>query len=254
MHRRRRNWIDREMRSMSETRSLALAYALLGGMLMGLAVAPIGVWLLAWIALIPLWVAICHCRTDAITLSSSPVFQRLQLPLVRHPIAASAYFALAWGIGYNGIALSWIAGIHPLTWMGVPWLSSLGIAAFCWVFVTLWATGLVVAWAMGMVWVCRQLENPPIEPLKGLKIWVPSLRVLMGTALWCGLDTLWTHSILWWPSISYTQSPGNLAILQLGKLSGHHAIVAAIVAVNGLLAEAWISRKTHRQSRSQSIG
>jgi apolipoprotein N-acyltransferase len=233
---------------MAKTRKIDLACVLLGGIFMGLSVAPIGVWLLAWIALIPLWVAIYRCRTDPLPLVSST---RFQLPCARNPIAFSAYLALAWGIGYNGIALSWIAGIHPLTWMGVPWLNSLGIAAFCWVFVTLWATALTIAWAMSMAWVCRQLENPPAKPFKGLTAWSPLVRplvrVLLGTALWCGLDTLWTHSILWWPSISYTQSPANLAILQLGKLSGHHAIVAAIVAVNGLLAEAWISRSSRRQ-------
>jgi apolipoprotein N-acyltransferase len=223
---------------------MALLCALLGGILMGLAVAPIGVWLLAWIALTPLWVGVFQCRTGNLPLSSPT---RFQLPFARHSIAFSAYLALAWGIGYNGLALSWVTGIHPLTWMGVPWLSSLGIAAFCWVFVTAWATGLPMAWAMGMAWVCTQLENPPAKPFKGLTAWIPVVRVLMGTALWCGFDTLWTHSILWWPSISYTQSPENLAILQLGKLSGHHAIVAAIVAVNGLFAQAWISRSSRRQ-------
>ncbi|MEM7592249.1 MAG: apolipoprotein N-acyltransferase, partial [Cyanobacteria bacterium P01_A01_bin.83] len=61
--------------------------------------------------------------------------------------------------------------------------------------------------------------------------------VLIGVSLWCGVETLWSHTPLWWSAIAYTQSPRNLMILQLGKISGISTITASIVAVNGLLAE-----------------
>ncbi|WP_287257102.1 apolipoprotein N-acyltransferase, partial [Moorena sp. SIO4E2] len=41
----------------------------------------------------------------------------------------------------------------------------------------------------------------------------------------------------YWSSLSYTQSPHNLIILHLGQLSGPITVTAAIVAVNGLIAE-----------------
>ena len=115
-----------------------------------------------------------------------------------------------------------------MTWMGVPWLSSLAIAAFCWTFITLWGAALVAVWAIGMAFVA---------PVVG-----GIARVLIGVALWCGLESLWSAGPLWWSSLAYTQSSHNLAILHLGQLSGANTVTAAIVAVNGLIAEAWINR------------
>ncbi|KAB8316045.1 apolipoprotein N-acyltransferase [Tolypothrix campylonemoides VB511288] len=186
--------------------------ALFSGVLMGLTVAPYGVWFFGWIALAPLWVFV---------VSSS--FQRKNSS---PPILLS----LAWGIGYHGVALFWITGIHPMTWMGVPWLASLAIALFCWVFITLWGAALVASWAIAMRVFCRSIPN-------GL------VHVLIGTALWCGLEALWSAGPLWWSSISYTQSPHNLVILHLGQLSGPSAVTAALVAVNGLIAEALINHR-----------
>lgn len=187
--------------------------ALFSGVLMGLTVAPYGAWLLAWIALAPLWVLV---------VSSS--FQR------KNPSpSALVPLSLAWGIGYHGVALSWITGIHPMTWMGVPWLASLAIALFCWVFISLWGAALVACWAIAMRVFCRSIHNGFV-------------RVLIGTALWCALEALWSAGPLYWSSLSYTQSPHNLAILHLGQLSGPSAVTGAIVAVNGLIAETWINR------------
>jgi len=125
-----------------------------------------------------------------------------------------------------------------MTWMGVPWLASLAIALFCWLFITLWGAALVATWAAGMTLLCRTAK--------------PSgwFRVLIGIALWCGLESLWSAGPLDWTSLSYTQSPHNLAILHLGQLSGPLAVTAAIVAVNGLIAEAWINRQGHQKDNS----
>ncbi|BAY42612.1 apolipoprotein N-acyltransferase [Scytonema sp. HK-05] len=189
--------------------------ALFSGVLMGLTVAPYGAWLLAWIALAPLWVLVVSYSAQRKNPSPSAL-----LPL-----------SLAWGIGYHGVALSWITGIHPMTWMGVPWLASLAIALFCWVFISLWGAALVASWAIAIRVICRSIHNGFV-------------RVLIGTALWCALEALWSAGPLYWSSVSYTQSPHNLAILHLGQLSGPSAVTAAIVAVNGLIAEAFINRPT----------
>ena len=192
---------------------------------MGLSVAPVGAWPLAWIALAPLWVLVASPAPGALCPSAKKL-----LPL-----------SLMWGIGYHGLALWWITGIHPMTWMGVPWIASLAIALFCWTFITLWGAAIVAIWAFGMAFIGR-----------GISVLA---RVLLGTALWCGLESLWSAGPLYWTSLSYTQSPHNLAILHLGQLSGPLAVTAAIVAVNGLIAEAWINRQTgkNRQQESGSI-
>lgn len=172
---------------------------------MGLAPAPLNMWYLAWVALIPLWVLLSREKKI-----------NLLIPL-------------AWGAGYYGLAIFWITGIHPMTWLGIDWWSSLAIAICCWLFLTLWGALLVMAWAVGIHYF-RWLDSPS---------W---LKILGGTAIWCGLEYLWSLTPLWWSSLAYTQSPSNLIILQLSQFSGPATITALLVAVNGLLAEAYLNR------------
>ena len=187
----------------------------ISGMLMGATVAPIGAWFLAWVALVPLWILIIKytSKTD---------------PPAPHPLLP----ALLWGIGYHGVALSWITGIHPMDWLGVPWLPSLTITLLCWAFISLWGGILVSIWAALMV---RLDKGNPL------------LRILIGTALWCGLESLWSASPLWWSALAYTQSPQNLVILHLGQLSGPNTVTAVIVAFNGLIAE-FLTQQTSKTS------
>jgi apolipoprotein N-acyltransferase len=183
----------------------------LSGILMGLAPAPFNAWYFAWFALTPLWILIREQKS----------------------LKQIAILALAWGIGYDGLALFWITGVHPMTWMGVPWLASLAIAIVCWLLITLWGAGVAVSWAVLFGLIIQKLDNKNISS--------SFIKVLVGAALWSGLETLWSHTPLWWPAIAYTQSPSNLIILQLGKLSGVNTIAAVIILVNGLLAEAIIA-------------
>ncbi|NEP62356.1 MAG: apolipoprotein N-acyltransferase, partial [Symploca sp. SIO2G7] len=60
-------------------------------------------------------------------------------------------------------------------------------------------------------------------------------------------------SPLWWTSLSYTQSPHNLIILHLGQLSGPTTITAAIVAVNGLLAESIAVALNKRRQEDKNL-
>jgi apolipoprotein N-acyltransferase len=189
--------------------------ALSSGVLMGLSPAPLNLWLLSWVALVPLWCLI---------------FQN------QRSIKSIILLSLSWGFGYHGLALFWITGIHPMTWMGVPWLASLLIAIAVWLIIAFWGAFLVIVWAVLFVFIERLF----------LKLNHSNLifyRVLLGLTIWCCLETLWSYSPLWWSSLSYTQSPNNLAILQLAKFSGFNAVTAAIVAVNGLIAEIILSKQ-----------
>lgn len=134
--------------------------------------------------------------------------------------------AIFWGIVYHGFALHWITGLHPLMWLGLSWITSVSIVAFAWSFITLWGAFLAGIWAWGLA----RIPNKPI------------VRVIAGTALWSGLELVRQWSALDWTSLAYTQSPSNLIILHLGRISGALTVTAAIVAVNGLIAEAWIAR------------
>ncbi|MBD1844111.1 apolipoprotein N-acyltransferase [Cyanobacteria bacterium FACHB-63] len=178
----------------------ALTIAILSAFLMGLAVAPISFWWLAWFALAPVW---------AMTVRTKSIKP-----------------AIVWGIIYNGFALHWITGLHPLMWLGLSWIASVSIVAFVWTFITLWGAFCTGIWAWGLA----RVPNRPI------------VRVIVGTALWCGLELLRQWSALDWTSLAYTQSPHNLVILHLGRISGALTVTAAIVAVNGLIAEAWLAK------------
>ncbi len=191
---------------------------------MGLATAPVSAWYLAWITLVPLWILILTPNHSQINVTNKKLF----LPLIFNQ---KTLIALAWGCGYHGLALFWITGIHPMTWMGVPWLASLAIALFCWLFITFWGALLVATWS-GIMLLFEKVKGKENSNLIDI-----FLRVLIGVGLWCGLEYFWSQGALWWSSLSYTQSPNNLAILQLGQLSGFSTITVAIVAVNGLLAE-----------------
>jgi len=192
----------RSPRPVPPARAPRLLVALLAGLAMGLAPAPLSAWPLAWLALAPLWWLVVQAQS--------------------WPLALALGFA--WGVGYHGAALSWITGLHPMTWMGVPWLASLAIALACWLAITAWGAALVALWAF-LVW--RLAASSPAAS-----------RLLLGTALWCAGEALWSAGPLWWTALAYTQSPQNLWILQLGQLSGPTAVAAAIVAVNGAIAEA----------------
>jgi apolipoprotein N-acyltransferase len=196
--------------------------AFISGVLMGVTVAPFDVWFLAWFALAPLWILLIEDSTKT-------------------KVKKSKFFPIFWGIGYHGVALSWITGLHPLTWMGIPWLASIAIVIFAWTFITLWGAALVMLWANCFVWICQKAKNSSIS------------RVMIGTALWCLLEKIWTWGPLWWSSLSYTQSQHNLVILHLGKLSGPSAVTAAIVAVNGLIAEAWMHHSKKSLSKNFSF-
>ena len=206
-------------------RAFQLAIALISGISMGLTPAPFNVWGLAWVAIAPLWILVVENSTKSTDSSSFLIRPRFKVLL-----------AIAWGLGYHGFGLAWIMGLHPLTWLGIPWLASVTIVLIIWLFITAWGAALVGVWA----WIMRWISRAGISS---------GLRVLVGTAVWCGLESLWALGSLNWTSVSYTQSPHNLAILHLGQISGAMTVTAAIVSVNGLLAEAWIASRNQREPR-----
>ena len=197
--------------------------SLCSGILMGLAPAPFNGWYLAWFALASLWFLIRTQKT----------FKQIVI------------VSLAWGIGYHGLALFWITGVHPMTWMGVPWLASLLIAIFCWVFITLWGSGVVIVWGIVVGIVDRQIKDKSL-----FNSWI---LILFAVALWSSIENLWSHSPLWWTAISYTQSPSNLVILQLNKLSGVNTVAIILLLVNLLLGEAFLRWKVNNFKRSRLL-
>ncbi len=184
------------------TKPIDLAIALVSGCLMGMTFAPVGAWYLAWVALAPLWYLLC-----------------------RNGSRGRVLYPLCWGVGCYGLGLVWIVGIHPMTWMGVPFLPSLIFVTFCLIFITLWGTSLAVVWSLVMGFINTKLKLNPL------------VRVILATAVWCCLENFYSLSNLWWTSLALSQSPHNLSIIHLGQLSGPTMVSGSIVAINGLIAE-----------------
>lgn len=204
----------------------AVSSGAIGGLVTALALPPQSLWPLAWVGLVPLWLAIIDDRPRDWQGRQTTIWPTLRPAL---------FTALAWGLAYYGWALRWLTGLHPLTWLGLPWSISLVVTGLCWGIVVLWGS------LQGLLWMGMMLQVSE-------RIRSPLLRIAWGALLWCGLDWLWSLSPLYWPPLPLTQSPGNSVILHLAQLSGPNLITIAIVAVNGGWAWAWQSRRAGCQT------
>ncbi|UFP93873.1 apolipoprotein N-acyltransferase [Gloeobacter morelensis] len=176
-----------------------------GGTVLGLAAPPTGWGVLVWVALVPFLV---YLRAE-------------------HRPRAFLLGTLA-GMVYYAILLRWLLGFHPLTWLGIDWWSSLGIALGAWLFVS-----ASQAWVIGL-WASLVVRTR----LSGLR------RVLFAVGLWVGLHWLWGRGETAFPWGTLAQSlAGDLWAVQTVALGGAHLLVGLAVAVNVLVAESWSTRR-----------
>ena len=140
------------------------------GALMGQTAAPSPLWGLAWVGFAPLWIWVRATN-----------------------LKQTALIGGCWGLGYYGTVLSWLLGLHPLTWLGLSWTTSIAIAVSCWGLATLWCCLIPLLWS-----VCLRAASPYLNP---------GTRLLVGVTLWCALEALWSQSPLWWPDLANSQSP-----------------------------------------------
>lgn len=198
-----------------------LLWAILAGVGMALAAPPLSWSVLAWVSWIPLWWVV--------------------LPIAPPPGVTPGQVALLWSLAHYGILLHWIWDLHPLTWMGVPWLASVAIAIGAWLGIVAIKTGLVLIWTLTLTWLLRHLPAPAVIPGSGSVTGRSIARsvitsLLLGLALWQGLQTLLSWTPLTWSTLALTQSPQHPVLLHLGQLSGPLTLDGLIVGVNGLLA------------------
>ncbi|MGB2924012.1 MAG: apolipoprotein N-acyltransferase [Limnothrix sp.] len=216
-----------------------------GGILMGLTSAPLEAWYLAWVAIIPLWILIHQAPNKTAIAPTKNLFrivkkfyQRYQNPLI---------YSIAWGIGYQGLILFWITGIHPMTWMGIPWFWSLCIAAAAWLIITVWGVCVPLLWTVGM------LIFGELAPAFADSGQTKFKRIIYGSALWCVIEYVWSQGDLFWHFLAFSQSPHNLAILQLTKLSGFTTVSAVILLVNGCFAEFFLDYLAKRKQNQAKL-
>ncbi len=196
-----------------------LIFVFCSGLGMAFAVPPTSFYGLAWVAIVPLWYCIAQKKTT-----------------FKEAILAG----LLWGLGYYGWSLSWILGVHPMTWMGVPWLASLSIALFCWIFITIWGSLIAISWSIGVYFIYYfSRKRKPIKSSFHLSF----SRILISIAFWCVLEWIWSQGDLWWSAIALTQSPNNLWLLQLEQFSGISTVTFCLLLVNGLITEGLLNQE-----------
>ena len=133
----------------------AYALALGSGIIMGIIPAPVNAWYVAWFALAPLWWLIGQTKK----------------------VRSAMVLGALWGLGYHGAALSWITGLHPLTWMGISWLASVAIATLCWLIITLWGLPILMIWSGVVHWMTPRYPPCHSAPRRFNSMGLPRMAV-----------------------------------------------------------------------------
>ncbi len=177
-----------------------IGLALLSGLSLGLAAQPVGWWPLAWVGLVPLYLSIYN---------SSP-----QQALALGWLAGSSYYL---------ILLSWLLGMHPLTWLGISFWPSLGIAFGAWLVVSIFEGLAFGIWA---------------GVLAMTQTWAHWQRVIWAVGTWTLVQTVWSSGDLAFPWGVLAATQRDSWFLPWVQLGGAGLLSALIVGVNSWVGEA----------------
>lgn len=185
-----------------------LALAALSGAALGLAFPPWNLEPLAWVALVPLLIALRRAAGPGAAAACAAAFALGLWGVVWHwgPHAVVHYFGQPWTVGLGFFAVLALGTVAP------------PVALFAWAYRRC-ATraGVLLPWAAGAAWAGAEL-------LRGRLVQVPFPA---GNS---------------WALLGASQV-GSDAILQLARLGGAYAIAFVLVAANAGLAEAWLRRR-----------
>ncbi len=168
--------------AMAENRRLVWSAALLGGLLAGVALPPLGCPPLLWLALLPLW-------------SFGP-----------GPAALWAGVAVL-------VSHRWLLWLHPLDWIGVPLPLSLPLCVLLWLLLGLLGAGLVALWRalVGRMGAARWSVGLLASALWGLgEVWMAK-----GPLFWVGLGAVALPGDRALAGLAQWVGAGGLAALQL---------------------------------------
>ncbi|MEB3165995.1 MAG: apolipoprotein N-acyltransferase [Cyanobacteriota bacterium] len=172
---------------MGDDRRLPLLMALVAGALAGLALPPVGLPPLLWLALAPLW-----------ALVGSPSRR------------AAVWGGGLWGLAAVLVSHRWLLWLHPLDWIGVPAPLSLPVCLSIWLLCGC-AGGLLVAlWLLLARW-CdpRRLSG-----------------ALLAALVWGLAEVLLARGPLFWIGLGGSALPADPALARLAWLGGAGAIAA----------------------------
>lgn len=173
-----------------------LCLAAAAGTLAGLALPPLGLPPLQWLALAILW---------ALAAGAAP--NGLSAP------------AGLWGTAAVLVSHRWLLWLHPLDWIGVPAALSLPLCLLLWLLIGLLAGLLVAAWLRLVSW---------LDPRH------PS-TALLGAAIWGLAEVLLAGGPLFWIGLGAGSLPGDPPLAGLASLVGAGGLAALQLLLGWML-------------------
>jgi apolipoprotein N-acyltransferase len=168
--------------AMAENRPLWWIAALVGGLLAGVALPPLGLPPLLWLALVPLW-------------------------------ALGPRAAVLWGAAAVLISHRWLLGLHPLDWVGVPLPLSLPLCLLLLLLCSLLGGLLVGGWR----WLVQRLgaERPGTALLMAAVWGVAEVLLAKGPLFWIGIGAAALPGDRPLAGLAQLVGAGGLAAVQL---------------------------------------
>ncbi|MFO7628259.1 MAG: nitrilase-related carbon-nitrogen hydrolase [Prochlorococcaceae cyanobacterium] len=173
---------------MAENRRFWVMAALGGGVLAGVALPPLALAPLLWLALVPLW------------------------SLAQRPRAGAApLLAGLWGLAAVLVGHRWLLWLHPLDWVGVPGPLSLPLCLLIWLLCGLAGALLVAAWAV----LVRRLDGRRLS------------TALLAALVWGLVEVALARGPLFWIGLGAAALPLDPPLAGLGAIGGSGLVAAA---------------------------
>ena len=124
------------------------------------------------------------------------------------------YSNFLWGFSFIFISHSWLFHLHPLTWLGFSWISSLIISLTIWICCSFLGGFLVLLWgAIGKKYIIKKcfLYKPSYQLL---------CKVLLQASLWAFGEQVLSQTSFFWIGVSESLIPGDLYLAGLSRWFG----------------------------------
>ena len=124
------------------------------------------------------------------------------------------YSNFLWGFSFVLISHYWLLYLHPLTWLGFSWISSLLIANIILLFCSLIGGSLVVLWGLVR---CKIIFIKNIFSQTEIYIFI---RVIFLSLLWAFGELILSQTSFLWIGVGESLIPGDLYLAGLSRIIG----------------------------------
>ncbi len=150
-------------------------------------------------------------------LSISSKYWLLMMPFSLGIVWGTSNFRIAnflWGFTFVSISHYWLIYLHPLTWMGFTWISSILIAILIWIACSSLGGILVMSWGYVVRVVCKFDATFDGNTFRQI------VKVLFLSCLWGVGELILTQTPFFWIGISDSLVSGDLYLAGLARWIG----------------------------------